>query len=208
MKSVSENKKNTIYSIIGIAIMLFFQYIPMSNEFITPVGQKVIGVFLGTIFLWSTGSMIWPSLLSVVLLGYFDFMPMSQVVSDWMGNSTLIMIFFLLVLVGCFTYHKCTLYVARFFLTLKILERRPWVFTFVVLFGVYCMATFVNPWAGVFLFLPVVHNVCEELGFEKRDKYSKLMTIAVVMSALLGFPTAFYNGTILALNANYSRISG
>lgn len=207
MNTQVKNNKVLIQSLIGVAFMLLFQFVPISQTFITPLGRQVIGIFLGTVFLWSTGSMIWPSILAVVMLGFYNYQPMNQIVSNWMGNSTLVMIFFLLILVGTFTYHKGTQYVARFFLKLKIVEGRPWVFTFVILLGVYVMATFVNPWAGVFLFLPVVHSVLDELGFEKTDKYSKLMTITVVMSALLGFPTSFYNGTILALTSNYAKIS-
>lgn len=207
MNEKSTTSKQLIQTLIGVGLMLLFQYVPISETFITPLGRQVIGVFLGTIFLWSTGSMIWPSILAVVMLGFYNYMPMGEIVSAWMGNSTLVMIFFLLVLVGTFTHHKGTQYVARFFLRLKIVERRPWVFTFIMLLGVYIMATFVNPWAGVFLFLPIVHNVMDELGFAKTDKYSKLMTIAVVMSALLGFPSAYFNGTILALTSNYSKIT-
>lgn len=206
-KSINKNKY-LIHSIIGVAIMLLFPLIPLGDSAITQIGQKVIGVFLGTIYLWSTGQMIWSSLLAVVMLAFYGFKPMNEVVAEWMGNSTLIMIFFLLVLVGAFAYHKCTLYVARFFLSLKVLEGRPWVFTFIVLLGTYCMATFVNPWAGVFLFLPIIHNICDELGFKKTDKYPQMMTITVVMAALLGFPSAFYNGSVLALTSNFTKISG
>lgn len=208
---MSQSKKNNKYiinSIIGLAIMLLFPLIPLGDTVITEVGQKVIGVFLGTIFLWSTGNTIWSSLLAVVMLAFYGFKPMNEVVAEWMGNSTLIMIFFLLILVGAFAYHKCTLYVARFFLSLKILEGRPWVFTFIVLLGTYFMGTFVNPWAGVFLFLPIIHNICDELGFKKTDKYPQMMTITVVGAALLGFPSAFYNGSVLALTRNFTEISG
>lgn len=208
MKQWFTKNKQMIASLIGVSIMLFFSLLPLESEFITPIGFKVIGVFLGTIFMWSVGSLIWPSILSVVLLGWFGFSEMPVLLNDWMGNRTVVMIFFLLVLVGGFQYRRGTAYVARFFLTRKIMEGRPWVFTFIILIGTYLMATFVNPWAGVFLFLPVIQNICKDIGFSKRDLYTQLMTITVVMTALLGFPSSYFNGTILALNSNYTQISG
>lgn len=207
MEKSSKFQKKDLYSVIGVLIMLCFQFIPIQSEFITPIGFKVIGVFLGTIFLWSVGSTVWPSILAVVMLGFYGYMPMGKVVSAWMGNKTTVIVFFLLTLIGIFTYHKCTQYVARFFMSFKVVEGRPWVFTFVVLFGVYVMATFVNPWAGVFLFLPIVHSACETVGFEKTDFYTRLMTIAVIMTALLGFPSAYYNTTIMALTSTYTQVS-
>ena len=206
------NKKqatgNLVKTIIGLALMLGFSLLPLNIPYITDLGMKVIGIFLGTIFMWSTGSMIWPSILGVVLLGWFGYKPMGEVLKDWMGNPVAVMIFFLLILVGCFSYYKCTAYVARFFLTNKIVIGRPWLFTLFILLGVYLMATFVNPWAGVFLFLPVVQNLCVEVGYEKTDRYTKLMTILVVMAALLGFPSAYFNGTILGLNGVYAGLAG
>lgn len=205
---MNKQQKNTLNTVIGLVIMLGFGFLPFSIPYITPIGMQVIGVFLGTIFLWSTGSMIWPSILAVVLLGWFGYQPMGAVLKDWMGNPVVVMIFFLLILVGCFQYNKGTVYVARFFLTRKVMEGRPYVFTFIVLLGAYLMSTFVNPWAAVFLFMPVVQDICLELGFQKRDLYTKLMTILVIMVALLGFPSAYFNGTILGLNANYAQIAG
>jgi len=208
MSISSKINRRTIQTAVGLFIMLFFWLLPIDIPYITPMGMKVIGIFIGTIYMWSMGNMIWPSILAVVLLGWYGFMPMDVLLKEWMGNPTVVMIFFLLILIGVFSYHKCHVYVARFFMTRKIIEGRPWMFTFFILLGVYTMATFINGLAGVFLFLPIVHEICEDIGFGKRDTYTKLITISVVMAALLGFPTAYFNGTVLGLNANYEQISG
>ena len=207
MKEFYLSKKKEILSLIGIAIIFLFPLLQLGNEFITPLGQQVLGVFIGTIFLWSTVSMIWPSILSVSLLGFYNYKPMSELLTEWLGNPTLIMILFLLILVNTFTYYGGTQYIGRFLLTRKIIEKRPWVFTFIILIGAYFVATFVNAFAGVFLFLPLIHDVCKQLGYCNNDKYNKLMTIAVVMASLLGFPTAYYDGAVLALTTNYEVIS-
>lgn len=199
--------KKEILSIVGLGIMLLFPLIPSRHEFITPLGMQVIGVFIGTIFLWSAVSMIWPSIIAIAILGFFGYKPMGQLLTEWMGNPTLVMILFLLVLINTFAYHEGTHYIARFLLTRKFIEKRPWIFTFMLLLGTYLTATFVNSFAGVFLFLPLAHDICKEVGYANREPYAKIMTIAVVMSALLGFPTAYYDGAVLALNANYRKIS-
>lgn len=199
--------RESVYKLIGLLFMLCFQFVPIKSVYITKLGMQVIGVFIGTILLWSTGIVIGPSILAIVLLGYYNYMPMGEILSTWMGNPTLIMIFFLLILVGGFEYHGCTNYIARFFTNLKIIERRPWVFTFIMLLGTYLMAAFVNPWAGLFLFLPIVHGINEDIGFKKTDLYSKVMTIGIVMASMLGFPTTYYNGTVIGLNATFTELS-
>ncbi|WPJ90467.1 hypothetical protein R0V13_08240 [Facklamia hominis] len=69
-------KKETVERLsilIGIAFMLLFWLLPFKSAYITPLGFKVIGVFLGTIIMWSVGYMIWPSILSVALLGWYGY---------------------------------------------------------------------------------------------------------------------------------------
>ena len=42
-----------IHSLIGIGVMVFFRYLPISLPEITPVGMEVLGIFLGTLYLWT-----------------------------------------------------------------------------------------------------------------------------------------------------------
>lgn len=45
-----------IHAIIGMAIMFLFPLLPISLPEVTPLGMKIIGIFLGTLYLWTTGS--------------------------------------------------------------------------------------------------------------------------------------------------------
>lgn len=59
-----------IHALVGAGIMLFFRYLPISLPEVTPVGMEVLGIFLGTLYLWTFVDPIWGSLLSIGMLGF------------------------------------------------------------------------------------------------------------------------------------------
>ena len=208
-KSVSRRKSNSkiIHSVIGVAIMIFFQLLPLNLPNVTSTGMQVLGIFIGTIYLWTTVDPLWSSLLSVVILGFSSYGTMSEVLAQYLGSSVVVQLFFIMAFVAALVYYKVTLHIGHFFLTRKFTNGRPWLFTFVILLGSFLLSAFVNCFAPIFLFWPIMYDVFEEVGFKKGAKYPKLMVILIVVSALLGFPVAPYMQNSLALLSNYRKIT-
>lgn len=52
MASTANKKEQAtlIHSAVGVGIMLFFRYLPISLPEVTPVGMEILGVFLGTLY--------------------------------------------------------------------------------------------------------------------------------------------------------------
>lgn len=201
-------RRTMIHSAIGIAIMLVICLLPVRPPHITEVGMKVLGIFAGTLYLWTTVSPLWSSLFSVAMLGIIGYDTMPNVLMQCFGNSVVVQMFFIMVFIAALTHYGITEYIGRFFLTRKFTNGRPWAFSFVILFGAFIMSVFVNCFAPIFLFWPVMYDVFKEVGFKKGAVYPKLMVILVVIAALLGFPVAPYMQNSLALLSNYRKMAG
>lgn len=197
-----------IHAIIGILIMFIIPMLPIPYpaETVTEVGKKVLGVFIGTLYLWTTVDPTWSSIISAVMLGFTGYMPMGGVLKEWFGNPTVVQIFFIMVVTACLTREKVTHYIGRFFLTLKCNNGRPWVFTTMILLCSFLMSTFINAFVPILLFWPILYGIFEDLGIKKEEKYPRLMLILVVVAALLGFPVPPYMSNGLALLSNYRQI--
>lgn len=81
--------KSYIHFIIGAVIMFGFRMIPegvLPN--VTPIGLQVMGVFIGTIYLWSTIDPLTSSLFAIVMLAITDFAPAAAVLQTCFGNPT------------------------------------------------------------------------------------------------------------------------
>lgn len=190
-----KSMKTLIHFIIGFAIMIGFRFIPAGVlPQVTPVGLQVLGVFVGTIYLWTTVDPILGSIASIVMLGFTDWASMNYVLLQAFGNPVLVQCLFLMIIMGGLTDRRINAYIARFILTRKMIEGKPWIFTGAIVFGSYLMSVFVGCFAPIFLFWPVLTSVYEEVGFKKSDLYPQLMTIMVVMAAVVGFPVPPYMG--------------
>lgn len=110
-KSTTDKKSRmtVIHSIIGVAIMLFFRYLPLNLPEVTPVGMQVVGIFIGTLYLWTFVDPAWGSLMSVAMLGFSDYMPMSGVIKEAFGSAVTQQVFFLMIMSGSLVYYKITL---------------------------------------------------------------------------------------------------
>ncbi len=197
-----------IHSAIGIAIMLLFRFLPLSLPEVTPTGMEILGIFIGTLYLWTTVDPLWSSVLCIVAIGLSSYAPMPAVLSSAFGAPVVVQMLFMMLFTGALVEEKITLYIGRWFLTRKIVEGRPWVFTFVICVGCYVMSfVMAAPFAPIFLFWPIMYGVFQQLGITRNEKYAKLAVILVVFSALFGFPVPPYAGNGLALLSNYRGIA-
>lgn len=209
MKNQS-SKKISLYalnSIIGVMILIGFRFIPPIDP-ITPLGMEILGIFLGVIYLWTTVDPIWPSLLGVFALGISEYASMNQILMNFMGDPTVVQLLFMMVLIGALVQSGVTNHIGRWFLTRKVINGRPWVFTGMLLLGVYCLAATSSAFAPIFLFWPILYGIYKELGFKPGDKYVTLSLLSVVMTSLFGFSSAPFKDVPLILLGNYRNLTG
>lgn len=201
--------KSTYYlnCLIGIFIMIVFCFIPPFGP-VTETGVKVLGVFLGTMYLWTFVDTLWPSLLGVIMLGFTGFNSFNALLSSTFGSPIVVMLFFVILLTGAITEEGVCEYISRWFITRKINNGRPWVFTAMLLLGVYLLSVLTAPSPTIFIFWPILYSLFASLGYQEGDRYASLMLISVVMAASYGFATTPFKGALPGLLGNYSKITG
>ena len=196
-----------IHSLIGVAIMIGFRYLPLNLPEVTPTGMEVIGIFLGTLYLWTTVDPLWGSIISIAMVGFSSYAPMPQVLKECFGNPTLVQSLYMMAMAGSLVCYNVTAYIGRFFITRKFTNGKPWLMTFVICMGAFCMAAFVNCFTGIFLFWPVMYDVFKQIGYKQGDAYPRVVLTLIVISALIGFPVAPYAQNGLALLKNFYTIT-
>ena len=134
-----EQKKYLTYvfhCVIGICCMFGFGYLPAISP-ITPAGMRILGVFIGSIYMWSFLDILWPSLLGLVALCLTGYAPMGTIMQTSFGDSVSILIILSMVLFGAIQDADVTNYISRWFLTRKIINGRPIMFSFIFIFKLY-----------------------------------------------------------------------
>lgn len=196
-----------INAFIGIALMIFFRFLP-APEPITPIGMEIIGIFFGVIYLWTFVDAIWPSLLGIFFLGFSTYAPMNQTLMNFLGDPTVVQLIFIMIFIGALVDSGLTNYIGRWFLTRKVINGKPWMFSLMVLLGVYVLAATSSAFTPIFLFWPILYGIFKELGYKQKDKYPTLMLISVVVIAVIGFCTAPFKDGPLILLTNYFTLTG
>ena len=206
---MKKDKMYYVHILIGLAIMLVFRFIPVGIlPGVTEVGMQILGIFIGTIYLWTTIDPTVSSLISISMIAYSDYAAAGAVLASWFGNPVLVQMMFLMIFTGGLTNRRLTAYIGRWIMTRKFIEGRPWVFTAVIAYATFIMSTFIGCFAPIFLFWPIINDVCEEIGFTKEDKYPKQMLMIVAMSSMCGFPVPPWMANGLALLTNFRGIVG
>ncbi|WP_198006422.1 citrate transporter [Candidatus Epulonipiscium viviparus] len=170
--------------------------------------MKIIAIFIGIIYLWTFVDSIWPSLLSVFLLGSIEYMSMSELMMNFLGSPTVVQTIFTLIFIGALIETNMTAYLGRWFLTIKCINGRPWMFTFAILLGCYFLSFLSSSFAAIFLYWSILYEVFEELGYTKEDKYVSTSLIAIVITSILGFSTAPFKNIPLVLITNFNSLTG
>lgn len=195
-------------SFIGILIIFGFGYLP-PVEPVTPMGMKVFGIFLGMIFLWSFVSILWPSLLGIVALVVCDYAPLPKVLAMSFGDTVPLLVMFAMVLFGAIQHAGVTRYISRWFLTRKIINGKPVVFSFIFLFATYVLAALSANILPALLFMwAILYSVLEDVGYKKGDKYTAIMVIGTMFAAISGQAAKPFTGSALMIVGAYEKVAG
>lgn len=173
----------------------------------SPIGMKVICIFLGLIYFWTFLDTTWPTFLAVFALGASGFSSMNATLNTFMGNPNVIIILFVFAFAAIFVKNQISVYLARYLMTRDIVRGRPWVLTAMILVTTYLVA-FLDQTTSVFIMWPVLYSICREAGYKKGDKFVSFMVVGVPMMAMLSFATDAIKGGAFILYLAGTQILG
>lgn len=166
------------YSIIGIslAIMIGFRFIPTIGSF-SNAAFSVVGTFLGTLILWLTISIDWPSILCILMLGTIDGLTFKSLFMSSFGSDTFV---FLLCTFIC-TYALSTTSVIKkisvWFITNKLSRKGPWFFVSMYTFSIILLGMFISPSVLFVVLLPILEEIYKKCNVEKGSKLGTMLML-------------------------------
>lgn len=201
------NTKYWICSLIGIWFLFGFGLLPPFAE-LTVVGMKILGIFIGVIFLWSTVDVVWPSILGIVAYGLSGYSSMNAVISESMGSSVIWQIIMIMCIAGALTTSGVGEYIARWLISRPFVNGKPVLFTVVYLLGFMIAAMISNCFASIFLSWAVLASMAKMLGMQKGDKWITLMNIFTAVASGLGDFVIPFKGWQLAICNAFGSATG
>lgn len=194
-------------SAISIVIMVGFGFLP-PWEPITPLGMRLLGIFVGALWAWSTIGLLWPSLLVMLLMGFAGYTTVADVFLQGFGNSTTMLVFFILIFWACIDHAGITEYLALWLVKRKSLFGHPWRFTLVLLAASTILASTVNTLAAMIMCWSILYGVCRQVGYQPKDRYPTLMVIGITFCCLAGLAAFPYKVIAAAILGSFQASFG
>lgn len=170
----NKSSKDTIFLILSLAIMIGSRFVPpfggLSSEAI-----GVLGVFFGSLLMWITISIDWPSMITLLALGFIPTFGFSKTFSGAFGNTTVAFLIFTFMLVYPLSktnfVRRCTVS----FIINKIARKGPWYFVCFLFAAVTFMGLFVSPSVLFVAFMPFLEDIFQVLGVKKGGKTGNMI---------------------------------
>lgn len=179
----AKTKKNTMYYInivIMFALMFGIAQLPPFGQ-ITPLGMQILGIFVAVLYGWCTVSLMWPSLMGIVAVGMTQYCTINEAFAAAFGADIPLTIIVVYTLAAYLEECGLNQYIANWFISRKIGEGRPWVFTLLILAAAWVMSALVSTFATIIIMWMIFYKVCEQIGEPHRSKYTAMVIAAIVI---------------------------
>ena len=206
-KTAESNLMYYVHSAIGILIIFVFFFMDPIKP-ITPIGMKVLGIFISMIYLWSFVELLWPSLFGILALGFSGYDTMPKVLLRAFGDVVPVLVLFAMILFGAIQHNGITRYISRWFLTRKIINGRPIVFSFIFIYTAYVLAALSANILPALLFMwSILYSVLEDVGYKRGDRYTAVMVIGTMVGATAGQAAKPFTGSALMIVAAFEKVA-
>lgn len=197
-----QDKKFYIITAISLLIMFGFGELPVFGQ-VTPMGMRILGIFLGCIFAWCFGELVWSSVLGLVLLGIYGFGNINSNFSSSFANGTLALMF--TATVFCYSVQKsgALTEVAKWIVGMKWVQTGPWGLTlgfFIASAVLGAAATNIVP--VMILMWALFYETAKELGIKPNDPLAVIILCGIGVCGYIGVCVVPYGAmTVLVKGA-------
>lgn len=187
---------------ICIALCLFFRFIPAPSG-LTQDAMGVIGIFLGSLILWLTIGIDWPSLLCIFSIALLDSFNAKTVFAGSFGNETFIFLLFTFICTYSLSKTPLIKRIAIWFTTNRLAKKGGWWLACMFWTSVLLLGLFISPSVLFVVVLPILNEILEVAHIEQGDKIGKMliMGLGFTVSISSGMTPIAHVFPILAMNA-------
>lgn len=179
------DKKKLITIIACLAIIAIFWFLPPVAP-MTVIGNKVIGVFIGTVLLLSLVDTVWPVFLSVILLSRTGVASINTIISNSFGNWIIYFILMSFMMTHALNESGFINRVVAKFMSMKFVTKTPWIFTFSIGMLGMILAAFMDQVPAAAFILAFNNTIYKEMGYTHKDMFPHIANIVAIFGVNIG----------------------
>lgn len=172
--------KDTFFLILSLALIIGSRFMPFVYG-LNPQAWGVLGVFFGSLLMWITISIDWPSMITLLALGFIPVFGFGRTFVGAFGNSTVAFLLFTFALVYPLSktnfVRRCTVA----FITNAIARRGAWHFVCFLFASVTFMGLFISPSVLFVAFMPFLEDIFAVLEVKKGGKTGNMIMMGTAI---------------------------
>ena len=166
----------SIHTLIILLLVFGFGFLPPIGD-VTPFGMQVLGGFLGCIYAYTVGIIMWPSFLVMFYLTIIQpDASFNAIIASAFGNQTLWLI--ALALLFCNSLNKCGLMttIGQWILSKKIVKKGPYYFLATIWLTTWFLGVLTTAAVPVAIVMRSMYReLMEQVGIKKYSAYSNII---------------------------------
>lgn len=196
-----------INMVITLALMFGFGFLPPIGT-VTPIGMKILGVFLGLVYGYSACDIIWPSLMAILAFGLCGYTTMGAAITSMMGHNVVFQTIVGFISAGALTYYGFGKWFVRKTLSMKIFNGRPmlYVCSFFVIFGLSSIV--VNQIVLSIMLYGIWSDIADNCGYEEDSNFVYVGYCGILFATMLGGAMIPYTSWQYGLAQVWAEITG
>lgn len=172
--------KELVFLTLALVSIIGSRFMPSMGG-LSSEAMAVLGVFVGSLIMWIGISIDWPSLITLLALGFTSSFGFSKTFSGAFGNTTVAFLLFTFVLIYPLSktnfVRRCTVS----FITNNIARKGPWYFVCFLFAAVTFMGLFVSPSVLFVAFMPFLEDIFAVLEVKKGGKTGNMIMMGTAI---------------------------
>ncbi len=165
---MTKEQRRTIFAFIIGAIIYFF--VPASFG-LTEDGEKLLAVFIPTVYMWLAVGGSWPSLISVGMVTLLGVIPGASAFNAFWGNIYVAVFIPFFMMAQVLEDSGAIAYIVKWMISRKFVHGRPKLFTLMFTLAIIFVSLFSFPLAAGVLFFKILSQLSEQIGYTRDDEF-------------------------------------
>ena len=162
-------KKDVMHTSIAVVLYIIIGHVLPYSEPMTGMGMQLVGIFVMTVYLWTTVSTFWPSVLAVFMCGTTGYCTGTVALKECFGHGMTVFVAFMFMFNVAMNESGFSRRIALFFVTRKFVKGKPWLIMFMLMFSVWFVSAFVTSSAVYAMFLSIGEEMLKMTNCDGED---------------------------------------
>lgn len=174
--------KSRSWIIISALLLIFGIPLLPHPEGLSISAMRVIGIFAGTLLLWLTVAIDWPSMLALAFLGFIPELKFSEILATSLGGTTFAFLLFTFLCTYALSQTPFIRRIALAFINSRFAKRGAWSFAIFFFASALVVGLILSPTVLFVIYLPILNEIYDVLDLKKGSRYGAMLMMGMTFS--------------------------